>query len=91
MKEFIKVPKEEWEQHRKDIELFIERYKESIEKVKDLTKENTALKQRLRSAEEKVVMVDQQTSDDLEQTSEVLKKMRTDISSLLEQTKKEMK
>ena len=88
--EFIRIPKVEWEQYRKDIENFIQRHKASLERVKELAKENNDLKSKLQIAEEKLITVDIKEAADLEQTSLVIREMRNEFSRLLQQTEKEI-
>jgi len=86
--EFVRVRKDEWDGLRKDVELFIQHYETSLQKIKDLTKENSDLKEQFRSAVQKLTMVEQKAAADIQQTSQILQKMRANISHALQQTEK---
>lgn len=89
MAEFIRVRKDEWDDLRKDIELTIKHYMESIEKNKELTNENIALREKLKTATEKLTTAEQKATADLQQTSQAIQKLRAEISRALQQTKRE--
>ena len=89
MSEFIRVKRDEWEGFRKDLEQFIQRYQTSVEKIKTLSRENVALKEKLQEATGKLTATEQKVATELQQTSLVLQKMRANISRILEQTEKE--
>jgi regulator of replication initiation timing len=82
--EFVRARKEEWDDFRKDVELVGKHYNESVEKAKQLTTENNALKEKLRVAVEKLTSAEQRVAADLQQTSQVIQKLRTDISRVLQ-------
>ena len=91
MSEFVRVRKDEWEALRKDVETFIQHYEASSRKVKDMMKENTSLKEQLRSATERLNMADQKAAAELQQTTAVLQRMRANMSHIVQETEKEMK
>ncbi|WP_455367832.1 hypothetical protein [[Eubacterium] cellulosolvens] len=89
MSEYISVRRSEWEGFRRDLERFIQRHKESLEKITHLTRENVDLKEKLATATEKLAQTEQKVAAELQQTTTTLQKMRTNISRLLEQDEKE--
>ena len=91
MSDIIKVRKDEWDDLRKDFEVFIKNYNESIEKVKELTKENNNLREKLRIATERMAITERQSTNDLQQTSQAIQKLRAEISRTLDQSKKIVK
>jgi regulator of replication initiation timing len=82
--EFVRVRKEEWDDFRKDVELVVKHYNESVEKAKQLMTENNALKEKLRVAVEKLTSAEQRAAADLQQTSQTIQKLRADISRVLQ-------
>ena len=91
MSDIIKVRKEEWDDLRNDFEVFIKNYNESIEKVKELTNENSNLREKLRIATERMAITERQSTNDLQQTSQAIRKLRDEISRTLDQSKKIVK
>ena len=91
MSEFVRVRKDEWEALRKDVETFIQHYEASSRKVKDLVKENSSLKDQVRTATERLNMVDQKASAEIQQTTAVLQRLRANMSHVIQETEKEMK
>ena len=90
MSEFVRVRKDEWEGLRKDIEGFVQNFETSTQKLRDLMKENSSLKEQLQSATQRLAITEQKATADLQQTSQVIQKMRSNISRVLQQTEKEM-
>ena len=88
LSEFVRIRKDEWDGLRKDIELFVQRYEVSAQKVKELTRDNSDLKEQLRSAMQKLATAEEKVAGDLQQTSLALQKMRTSISRVLQQSEK---
>jgi methyl-accepting chemotaxis protein len=82
------VRKDEWDDLREDFEVFIKNYNESIEKVKELTKENNNLREKLRIATERMATTERQSTNDLQQTSQTIQKLRAEISRTLDHSKK---
>ena len=91
MSEFVRVRKDEWEALRKDVETFIQHYEASSRKVKDLVKENSSLKDQVRTATERLNIADQKASADIQQTTAVLQRLRANMSHVIQETEKEMK
>jgi len=91
LSEFVRVRKDEWEALRKDVETFIQHYEASSRKVKDLVKENSSLKDQVRTATERLNMVDQKASAEIQQTTAVLQRLRANMSHVIQETEKEMK
>jgi len=90
LSEFVRVRKDEWEGLRKDIEGFVQNFETSTQKLRDLMKENSSLKEQLQSAMQRLAITEQKATADLHQTSQVIQKMRSNISRVLQQTEKEM-
>jgi len=90
LSEFVRVRKDEWEGLRKDIEVFVHNFETSTQKLRDLMKENNSLKEQLQSAMQRLAITEQKATADLQQTSQVIQKMRSNISRVLQQTEKEM-
>ena len=90
MSEFVRVRKDEWEGLRRDIEMFVQNFEASRQKLRDLMKENNSLKEQLQSAMQRLAITEQKATADLQQTSQVIQKMRSNISRVLQQTEKEM-
>lgn len=90
LSEFVRVRKDEWEGLRKDIEVFVQNFETSTQKLRDLTKENNSLKEQLQSATQRLAIAEQKATADLQQTSQAIQKMRSNISRVLQQTEKEM-
>ena len=84
MAEFVRVRKEEWDDFRKDVELVVKHYNESVEKAKQLLNENNSLKERLRQTTERLTAAEQKAAADLQQTSQSIQKLRADISKVLQ-------
>ncbi len=91
MSEFVRVRKDEWEALRKDVETFIQHYEASSRKVKDLVKENSSLKDQVRTATERLNMADQKASAEIQQNTAVLQRLRANMSHVIQETEKEMK
>lgn len=91
MSEFVRVRKDEWEALRKDVETFIQHYEASSRKVKDLVKENSSLKEQVRTATERLNIADQKASAEIQQTTAVLQRLRANMSHVIQETEKEMK
>lgn len=91
MSEFVRVRKDEWEALRKDVETFIQHYEASSRKVKDLVKENSSLKEQVRTATERLNIADQKASAEVQQTTAVLQRLRANMSHVIQETEKEMK
>jgi len=90
LSEFIRVRKDEWEGLRRDIEMFVQNFEASRQKLRDLMKENNSLKEQLQSATQRLATTEQKATADLQQTSQAIQKMRSNISRVLQQTEKEM-
>jgi len=91
LSEFVRVRKDEWEALRKDVETFIQHYEASSRKVKDLVKENSSLKEQVRTATERLNIADQKASAEVQQTTAVLQRLRANMSHVIQETEKEMK
>ena len=91
MSEFVRVRKDEWEALRKDVETFIQHYEASSRKVKDLVKENSSLKDQVRTATERLNIADQKASAEIQQTTAVLQRLRANMSHVIQETEKETK
>jgi methyl-accepting chemotaxis protein len=91
LSEFVRVRKDEWEALRKDVETFIQHYEASSRKVKDLVKENSSLKEQVRTATERLNIADQKASAEIQQTTAVLQRLRANMSHVIQETEKEMK
>jgi methyl-accepting chemotaxis protein len=91
LSEFVRVRKDEWEALRKDVETFIQHYEVSSRKVKDLVKENSSLKEQVRTATERLNIADQKASAEVQQTTAVLQRLRANMSHVIQETEKEMK
>jgi len=70
--------------------MFVQNFETSSQKLKDLMKENNGLKEQLQSAMQRLAMTEQKATADLQQTSQVIQKMRSNMSRVLQQTEKEM-
>jgi len=90
LSEFVRVRKDEWEGLRKEIEVFVHNFETSTQKLRDLMKENSSLKEQLQSAMQRLAITEQKATADLQQTSQVIQKMRSNMSRVLQQTEKEM-
>jgi len=90
LSEFVRVRKDEWEGLRKEIEVFVHNFETSTQKLRDLMKENNSLKEQLQSAMQRLAITEQKATADLQQTSQVIQKMRSNMSRVLQQTEKEM-
>jgi len=90
LSEFVRVRKDEWEGLRRDIEMFVQNFEASRQKLRDLMKENNSLKEQLQSATQRLATTEQKATADLQQTSQAIQKMRSNISRVLQQTEKEM-
>jgi len=91
LSEFVRVRKDEWEALRKDVETFIQHYEASSRKVKDLVKENSSLKDQVRTATERLNIADQKASAEVQQTTAVLQRLRANMSHVIQETEKETK
>jgi len=91
LSEFVRVRKDEWEALRKDVETFIQHYEVSSRKVKDLVKENSSLKEQVRTATERLNIADQKASAEIQQNTAVLQRLRANMSHVIQETEKEMK
>jgi len=91
LSEFVRVRKDEWDGLRKDVEAFIQHYETSSRKVKDLMKENSGLREQLRSTNERLTMGDQKASAELQQTTAILQRIRANMSQVIKDTEKELR
>jgi len=70
--------------------MFVQNFEASRQKLRDLMKENNSLKEQLQSATQRLATTEQKATADLQQTSQAIQKMRSNISRVLQQTEKEM-